>query len=135
MTRRLRPPPAGPMIPRLGSPSPSEVVVVVDDEDFVRDNYRDVLQTLGYTVLTAANGEHALEVMTQHNAPVSLVVSDISMPEMDGLEFVGMVRAAYPALPALLVSGQSTQWMMENRDRIPEGVHFLAKPVTMGRIG
>ena len=118
----------------MGASSQKECVVVVDDDDVIRDNYSDILQRLGYTVLVAENGEHALQVMTDHDAPVHLVISDINMPEMDGLELVGMLRAAYPNMPALLVSGQSTQYLVDNRDRIPEGVHFLAKPVSMGEL-
>jgi two-component system cell cycle sensor histidine kinase/response regulator CckA len=118
----------------MSAPSPNEVIVVVDDEDFIRDLFGHTLRTLGYTVLEATDGENALQVMQDYHAPVALVISDISMPEMDGLEFVGLLRAAYPAMPALFVSGQGPQYMMDNRDRIPEGVHFLAKPVTMGEL-
>jgi len=120
------------MIPPMSSPIPREVIVVVDDEDFIRDTFSRMLISLGYTTLVAENGERALEVMTNHHAPIHLVIADINMPEMDGLEFVGLLRAAYPHMPALLVSGESAQYMVDNRDRIPEGVHFLAKPVTMG---
>ena len=118
----------------MASPSPHEVIVIVDDEDFIRDLFGQTLRTLGYTVLEATDGENALQVMQDHHAPVALVISDISMPEMDGLEFVGLLRSAYPGMPALLVSGQGPQYMMDNRDRVPEGVHFLAKPVTMGQL-
>ncbi len=118
----------------MSSPNANEVVVIVDDEDFIRDLFGKTLRTLGYTVLEAENGDSALQVMSQHGAPVSLVISDISMPEMDGLEFVGMLRAAYPNLPCLFVSGQGPQYMMDNRDRIPENVHFLAKPLNMGEL-
>ena len=118
----------------MSSPSLNEVIVIVDDEDFIRDLFGHTLRTLGYTVLEATDGENALQVMQEYHAPVALVISDISMPEMDGLEFVGLLRAAYPAVPALLVSGQGPQYMMDNRDRVPEGVHFLAKPVTMGEL-
>lgn len=114
----------------MGAPSQSEVIVVVDDEEMIRESYADVLRSRGYTVLVAENGDDALHAMTEHGAPVHLVISDINMPEMDGLEFVGMLRAAYPTLPALFISGQSTQFMMDNRDRMPENVHFLAKPVS-----
>jgi CheY-like chemotaxis protein len=118
----------------MGSPSHNEVLIVVDDEEYVRSVFGDTLRTLGYTVLEADDGDRALEVMSAHGAPVHLVISDINMPGMDGLEFVGLLRAAYPAIPALLVSGEGLQYMMDNRDRIPEGVHFLAKPVTMGQL-
>src|SRR5687768_2449060 len=116
--------PGNPNFGAMGSPSPHEVIVIVDDEDYIRDMFANTLRTLGYTVFVAVNGEQALQVMQDHHAPVSLVISDISMPEMDGLEFVGMLRAAYPTMPCLFVSGQGPQYMMDNRDRIPEGVHF-----------
>jgi two-component system cell cycle sensor histidine kinase/response regulator CckA len=120
--------------PPMASPSSNEVIVIVDDEDFVRDVFGKTLRTLGYTVLVAKDGEHALQVMQDHHAPVHLVISDIQMPEMDGLEFVGLLRSAYPDMPALLVSGAGPQYMMDHRDRIPEGVHFLAKPVAIGEL-
>jgi CheY-like chemotaxis protein len=118
----------------MGSPSIHEIIVVVDDEEYVRNVFSEMLRTLGYTVLTAQDGEHALQVMSEHSAPVHLVISDINMPRMDGLEFVELLRSAYPGMPALLVSGEGTQYLMDNHDRIPEGTHFLAKPVTMGAL-
>ena len=118
----------------MASPSGNEVIVIVDDEDFIRDVFGHALRTMGYTVLEAKDGEHALQVMQEHHAPVHLVISDIAMLEMDGLEFVGLLRAAYPGMPALLVSGQGPQYMMDNRDRVPDGVDFLAKPVTIGEL-
>ena len=104
------------------------VIVVVDDEETVRDVIARLLESDGYTVLIAENGEHALQVMQDHHAPVDLLISDINMPEMDGLELVTFLRSAYPSLRALFVSGQGPQYLVENRDRIAEGTHFLAKP-------
>jgi two-component system cell cycle sensor histidine kinase/response regulator CckA len=109
-------------------PDNSGVIVVVDDDEDVRSVIARLLERDGYTVLEAENGEHALEVMQEHHGPVDLLVSDINMPEMDGLELVGFLRDAYPSLRALFVSGQGPQYLMENRDRIAEGTHFLAKP-------
>jgi two-component system cell cycle sensor histidine kinase/response regulator CckA len=104
------------------------VIVVVDDEQEVREVIVRMLETEGYTVLQAENGEHALAVMQEHHAPVDLLVSDINMPEMDGLELVEFLRSAYPSLRALFVSGQSAEYMAENRDRVVPGTHFMAKP-------
>ena len=118
----------------MGSPSRHEIIVVVDDEEYVRTVFAEMLATLGYTVLTANDGEDALRVMSAHDAPVHLVISDVNMPAMDGFEFAALLRSAYPDMPMLLVSGEGPQYMMDNRDRIPERVHFLAKPVQMGEL-
>ena len=104
------------------------VIVVVDDDEAVRDVIARMLEGDGYTVLVAANGERALQVMQDHHAPIDLLISDINMPEMDGLELVAFLRSAYPSLRALFVSGQGAEFLVENRDRIAEGTHFLAKP-------
>jgi two-component system cell cycle sensor histidine kinase/response regulator CckA len=104
------------------------VIVVVDDDETVRGVIARLLESDGYTVLIAENGEHALQVMQDHHAPIDLLVSDINMPEMDGLELVTFLRSAYPSLRALFVSGQGAQYLVDNRDRMVEGTHFLAKP-------
>ncbi|HJQ20585.1 MAG TPA: response regulator [Gemmatimonadaceae bacterium] len=106
----------------------SATIVVVDDDQTVRRVVARQLERAGYGVLEASDGEDALRVMTEHHEPVDLVVSDISMPAMDGLELVELLRNAYPELPLLLISGQSAEFLMAQRDRIPDGVHFLAKP-------
>jgi CheY-like chemotaxis protein len=115
-------------------PPVTGVIVVVDDEEEVRGVMVRLLESAGHTVLAATNGEHALQVMQDHHGPVDLVISDINMPEMDGLELVGFLRSAYPNLRALLVSGQSAEYLIENRDRIPEATHFLAKPFGMAAL-
>jgi two-component system cell cycle sensor histidine kinase/response regulator CckA len=104
------------------------VVVVVDDEEMVRRVIRAMLEGDGFEVLEAENGERALEVMTEHRAPVDLVISDINMPEMDGLDLVAFLRDAYPSLKALFVSGQGAEWLIDNRERMTPGTHFMAKP-------
>jgi two-component system, cell cycle sensor histidine kinase and response regulator CckA len=109
-------------------PSNGGVILVVEDEDVVRGVIVRLLENAGYTVLQAENGERALAVMQEHHEPVHLVVTDIEMPEMDGLELVSFLRSAYPSLRALLVSGQSAEFLVENRHRIDDETHFLGKP-------
>jgi two-component system cell cycle sensor histidine kinase/response regulator CckA len=104
------------------------VVVVVDDDENVRGLIVRQLQQDGFRVLQAENGEDALNVMQEHHEPVDLLISDINMPEMDGLELVSFLRAAYPSLRALLVSGQGPEYLVDNRDRIEPDTHFVAKP-------
>ena len=114
------------------------VFVVVDDEEMVRGVMTRLLESAGYKVLAAENGERALAVMQEHHEPVALIISDIEMPAMDGLDLVAFLRSAYPALPALLVSGQPPQYLVDNRHRIDDETHFLAKPFTptelLGRV-
>ena len=106
-----------------------EVVLVVDDEPGVRTPILRKLESLGYMVLEAQNGEHALEVMHHYGAPVHLVISDVVMPEMGGAELVSMLRSWYPGMRMLFISGYSPQYLeaMSGEDRVG-GVHFMAKP-------
>lgn len=85
--------------------APHETVVVVDDEENIRTAMAQVLRGQGYTVLEAANGAAALEAVTTN--PVDLVITDINMPVMDGIELVARLREAYSQLPILFVSGGS----------------------------
>jgi CheY-like chemotaxis protein len=80
-------------------------VLVVDDEELLRDLLTRILQRNGLRVLTAANGEEALEVLEANK--VSVVVSDVAMPQMDGLKLLAKVKESNPDLPVLLVTGQT----------------------------
>ena len=110
-------------------PTAPAVIVVVDDEQIMLSVMKRVLEGAGYTVLGAEDGEHALSVMQDYHARVDLVVSDVVMPKMDGLDLVAFLHGAYPNLPALLVSGK-TQFVVDNRHRMDDDTRFLAKPFT-----
>ncbi len=79
-------------------------ILVVDDDKNTRLLLRAVLETEGYTVYAAANGEEALTVMDQQH--IDLVVLDIMMPKMDGYEFTQTLREAQNNLPILMVSAK-----------------------------
>ena len=78
--------------------------LVVDDEDLVRLTTADMLSELGYTVLEAASGEEALELLERGNA-VDLLVTDHLMPGLNGTELARMIRASWPGMPVLVASG------------------------------
>ena len=110
----------------------SEVILVVDDEVAVRAPIARMLKHLGYFVLEAANGEEALQVMGDYNAPVHLVISDVRMPEMDGAELAEMLRSAYPDMRLLLISGVGAHAV--DISQSIEGCRFLPKPFTLDEL-
>jgi CheY-like chemotaxis protein len=92
-----QPPPAG----------DAGVVLVVDDEDIVRNLARVALQRRGYTVLTAENGQEALEIFQQHRDRISLVLLDLTMPVMGGEETLAGLQKIRRDVPVVLSSGYS----------------------------
>lgn len=79
-------------------------ILVVDDDKNTRRLLQAVLETEGYTVFTAENGEDALDVMDKQH--IDLVVLDIMMPKMDGYEFTSTLRQCNNNLPILMVSAK-----------------------------
>ena len=78
-------------------------ILVIDDETAIRNSYRDYLEDLEYDVLSAGNGREGLEVFREE-AP-DLVVVDLRMPEVDGLEVLKAVKAESSKTPIIVVSG------------------------------
>jgi CheY-like chemotaxis protein len=80
-------------------------ILIVDDDDDVRTSLRRILERAGYGVLECANGHEALQVLAA--AHPDLIITDVYMPEMDGIEFLLALREAEPDLPVLAMSGGS----------------------------
>jgi CheY-like chemotaxis protein len=78
-------------------------VLVVDDEDVIRDTLADILEAQGYPVQTASNGAEALEVIQE--TPPSIVVTDVHMPRMDGVELVEQLHELGYDPPIVVVTG------------------------------
>lgn len=128
--------PASDATPEAGARSsvPSDVfgedtILVVDDEAQVRDILRRMLETRGFTVLEAQNGQEALAIAEQHEAPIHLVVSDLVMPMMGGRELVAALRRRLPRLPVVFMSGYTAGTV--GRQGSPEALTlFVEKPFT-----
>jgi len=105
-------------------------ILLVEDEDAVRMFGSRALRNKGYTVLEAANGEEALEVINSTEKQIDLIVTDVVMPGMDGHTLVQFVRQEMPDMKVILISG-----FAENV--IPGGIqpdssfHFLPKPFSL----
>jgi signal transduction histidine kinase/CheY-like chemotaxis protein len=82
-------------------------ILLVDDEEILRNIGRDLLENLGYTVHLAENGEHALEVFAEYHGEISLVMLDMMMPVMGGKEAFLRLREHSPKLKILFCSGFS----------------------------
>lgn len=80
-------------------------ILVVDDEHIVRRWITRLLEEAGYTVLTASDGDQALGMALEDPVGVDLIVTDVRMPGMDGWQLGRRVRAAWPGLPVLYISG------------------------------
>ena len=80
-------------------------ILVADDEMSIRLLYSEELKEEGYDVITAANGKEALEIVSRE--PFDLVILDIKMPEMSGIEVLRQIKEKFPNLPVLLSSAYS----------------------------
>ena len=84
-------------------------VLVVDDERAVRSFTTTVLQRAGFEVLTACDGYEGLELLKQHGGAIALVLLDLTMPRLDGLEVLRGLRQTLPSLPVILMSGYTAE--------------------------
>ena len=111
-------------------PRGTETLLVVEDEPSVRHLARGVLEAQGYEVLSASNGQDALNVaQNRHGAPIRLVVTDVVMPLMGGKVMVEWLKIKDPDLKVLFTSGYPDATIAPN-DVLDPGVEFLAKPYT-----
>jgi signal transduction histidine kinase/CheY-like chemotaxis protein len=83
-----------------------ETVLVVDDEQSVRKMARGVLRRLNFEPITAGDGAEALIKCAEHRAAVRVIITDLHMPHMDGLDFVREVRRILPDIPVMVASGR-----------------------------
>ncbi len=114
------------MLSLMSSPSPAvqdtRQILVVDDEEEVREILAETLVDFGYRVLTAASGEEALPVLAKDHS-VAMVITDVRMPGMSGLELADEIRRRWPEVKVVLISGYFLPQTTPQR--------FLKKPFHM----
>lgn len=99
-----RPAPEAPA-PRTAGDRGRETILIVDDEPFVREQVRRVLEPCGYAILTAASAEDALSIGEAHRGPIHLLLTDVIMPDLRGPELAQRLRRLRPEIRVLFVSG------------------------------
>ena len=107
-------------------------VLVVDDETAVRRFAVRVLERDGMGVLEATDGAEALEVVRAQKAAIDVVVSDIVMPRLNGVELMQALAESFPHLPVILMSGYATAALSELGIATPCGI--LTKPFPAERL-
>ena len=117
--------PAAANAPPVGAAHPA-TIILVEDETLVREIMARVLGRAGYTVLEAQDGEEALQMVRRHAGHIDLVITDVVMARVGGLELARRVAGERPGLPILLMSGYNAEEMPADDPTIG----FLQKPFT-----
>ncbi len=107
----------------------NESVLIVEDDDAVRTLARRVLDTRGYRVWTCSGAEQALDIMQQYGDDMSLVISDVVMPGLNGQELSHRIRTSWPHVAVLFMSGYTDDDVRRN-GLVGSADYFIEKPFT-----
>ncbi|HEU0109111.1 MAG TPA: ATP-binding protein, partial [Vicinamibacteria bacterium] len=116
------------------APRGSETVLVVEDEETLREIVREALQASGYNVLEARHGAEALRICESHATPIHLVITDIVMPGFGGRDLGERIRSSRPEIRMLYMSGYTDDTVVRHGVLTAE-VAFLQKPFTLDALG
>jgi CheY-like chemotaxis protein len=127
---------AQPAEERSDAPEPvpargSEVVLLVEDEDNIREPAQEVLESRGYTVLAAHDANEALGLAQNHPGPIHLLVTDVIMPGMSGSQLAERLATIRPEARVLYISGYPED-AIDHHGVSSEGPSFLQKPFPPG---
>jgi len=111
----------------------TEVILLAEDEDMLRKLGVKALSSLGYQVIEARHGVEALELFVR-NRHIAMVITDVMMPEMGGLELAAELRKIAPEIPILYSSGY-TDDAITNTDLLEVGSYFIQKPYSIASLG
>ena len=110
--------------------SGQESILVVEDDEGVRNFVSTALNDFGYTVHEAINGKKALEILNQNGMKIDLIITDLIMPEMNGKELALEVGKILPEIRVLFTSGYTEDHIV-NSGSLDRGIYFLQKPYSI----
>jgi DNA-binding NtrC family response regulator len=105
----------------------SESVLVIDDEEMIRDITQDLLEDHGYTVFTAESGEKGLEVYGRHRDKLDVILLDLGMPGMGGRAFLEQVQSVDPEVNVIVSTGYAAHEMAQEPQKYGARA-FVPKP-------
>jgi CheY-like chemotaxis protein len=113
----------------LEGPAGKRTILLAEDDEMVRELVIEIFREDGYTVLDAPNGAAALAISDRHEGCIDLLVTDLVMPGMNGIELARRVCDSRPGIPVLFMSGYAED-AKERLGDLDEGRAFLQKPIT-----
>jgi PAS domain S-box-containing protein len=102
-------------------------ILLVEDDEMVRDITKDILEEIGYTVLSADTPGGAVALCENRDTPIDLLLTDVVMPEMSGRELANRIAVIRPGIKVLYMSGYTSN-VIAHRGVLDKGVHFIQKP-------
>lgn len=100
-------------------------VLVVEDDELIRAIFVDIIKSKGYSVLEASNGQEALKILSTR--PINIIVTDMKMPVMDGMQLLRQVKKSYPDVPLIVITGFDSEY--REQDAMAAGADaYITKP-------
>jgi hypothetical protein len=132
LTLRLPQVQEAPAPPEAATPPPSgPTILVAEDESGIRALVRKVLEKQRYRVVEAASAEEALQLAGAHPGAIELLVTDVVLPGLSGLELAARLKALRPGIRVLFISGYTDEDLTA---ALPPGARFLQKPFTLSSL-
>ena len=117
-----------------GPPLGNETILVVEDEEEVRKLVARSLKKQGYKVLEASQGKEVFPICEEQGGPIHLMVTDVVMPEMTGVELAKHIKQVYPEMKVLYMSGYNSDRVAIDCENLEKGIEFIQKPFTVYRL-
>ncbi len=106
----------------------SETVLLAEDQRSIRKVLRESLESKGYRVLEAQNGVEALEIAEHHPGAIDVLVTDVIMPQLRGVELAKRATELHPDVCVIFMSGYSEDALLENRLLSQKDTSLIQKP-------
>lgn len=111
----------------------TETILLVEDEVSILKMMKRMLEILGYTVLEASDPFGALEIVKSYSGTIHLLITDVIMPKMNGVDLSKLVSAIYPQIKIIYTSGYSSDVLLKHSIKISD-INYLKKPVSFATL-
>ncbi len=114
----------------LTAPRGSELILLAEDDSMITKLTIEILTTHGYRVITAEDGEEAVNKFRENAGQIDMLLLDVMMPKKNGKAAFDEIRKISPEIPALFISGYPAE-VIRSRGLLEEGAHFVYKPISV----